>query len=153
MFDLRFFSLGVLNFDIQIVTLVTVSVLCCVVFVWLFIMCPRYISVAVLNIIAKESWGLKGLFNLILPGHCPLLRELKGRIQLRNLEAGFEQKAMQEYCLLNCFPWLLFIHDYYRTQVHLPKNAANTNWLLCLTSIINQDNSSLTLTTRAIWLR
>jgi hypothetical protein len=44
---------------------------------------------------------------LTLPGHIPPLKEVRKGTQSRNLEAGAVAEAMEEYCLLACFSWLV----------------------------------------------
>jgi hypothetical protein len=46
----------------------------------------------------------KGFVSLLLPCHSPSLREAKGRTQGRNLEAEAKAEAIEEGCILACYP-------------------------------------------------
>jgi hypothetical protein len=56
----------------------------------------------------KASWGGKCLFSLHF--HIGVHHQRKSGQALkqgRNLEAGADAEAMEECCLLTCFPWLV----------------------------------------------
>ena len=85
----------------------------------------------------KSKLGRKGFIWLILPHHCSSGQEL---IQGRNVEAGAGAEAMEECCLLACFPGLFSLLSY-RPQDHQPRNGTTHNGLGSPMSIINQENS------------
>jgi hypothetical protein len=56
----------------------------------------------------KASWGGKGLFSLHF--HIAVRHQRKSGQELtqgRNLEAGADADALEECCLLACFPWFI----------------------------------------------
>jgi hypothetical protein len=55
----------------------------------------------------ESKIGRKGLIWLPLPHYHPSMKEVRTGIQKgRKLEAEANSEAMEEYCLLACFPWL-----------------------------------------------
>ena len=55
----------------------------------------------------EASWGGKGLFSLHF--HTAVDHQRKSGLELtqgKNLEAGANAEAMEECCLVACFPWL-----------------------------------------------
>lgn len=64
-------------------------------------MCLNLVSVTVLKHWPKTTWGRKGLFQLPIPSHSPLLRE--DRQELKQKPGG---RKWHRGCLLPCFLWL-----------------------------------------------
>jgi hypothetical protein len=54
----------------------------------------------------EASWGVKGLFNLYFIADYHRKESGLELTWVRNLEAGADAEAMEECCLLACFPWL-----------------------------------------------
>jgi hypothetical protein len=52
----------------------------------------------------KSNWGRRGLLKLT--GYLPSSGKVREGVQSKNLEAGTEAEAMEEWCLLACFPWV-----------------------------------------------
>jgi hypothetical protein len=59
------------------------------------------------NIMTKSKLGRKGFIQLTFPHCCSSPKEVRIGTHIdRNLEAGVNEEAMEECCLLACFPWL-----------------------------------------------
>jgi len=81
-----------------------------------------------------EGKGLLGLHFQIVVHH----RRKSGQelTQDRNLEAGADAEAVEEGCLLACFPWLSQPASY-RTQDHQPRDGTAHSGLGPPSSITN----------------
>lgn len=63
-------------------------------------------SIAMVKHHNQKKLGKESLFHLTLPHHCPSLKEVKEGAQGRNLEAGTQVEAVEEWFLVACSLWL-----------------------------------------------
>lgn len=80
----------------------------------------------------KSNLGKKEFLSFTRPHHSPPVKEVRARIQSRNLEAETEAETMEEHYLLACLRLLL-----YTTQDHLSRGGTAHNKMSPPTLVIN----------------
>ena len=101
------------------------------------LLCPSFLSVAIINHWLKATWRGRGLIWLIFLGHSPSLRDVRAGAQAGPWRQELKQKPWRSaaYCLMLTCPS-------YTAQAHLPEEDDTSHGALGPpTSISKQENA------------
>ena len=85
----------------------------------------------------KSNLGKKEFISFTCPHHSPSLKEVRARVQSRNLEAEIEAETMEEYYFTGLLPMAYSKLLSYTTQDHLSRGGTAHNKMSPPTLVIN----------------